>query len=314
MDTLEEEGKAETTEDTENNQGTQPGEETENQDQENDQDESEDSQNEDGSEEEGSQPKRDELTKNVERRLAKEKTKQYAIQAELDKERADKAALQAQLDARPVTPAPQAPIEPNASDLERYPEGRDDPAFIKADKAFTQHETEQRIFAKIDQRHQQTTQTQRISDMKIRLKEAEDKHYERAGESNVENYLETEKRAINIIGRDIADSIIMDFAASQDLLFHLGDNPEKAREVFEMFKQGNPVKGVRELTRLESKLTKQPKFKNIIPEPDAELEGASPAGGANERKLDKLREEAARTGKMDKLLAFKKQLRERNKT
>ena len=54
----------------------------------------------------------------MQKRLAKEKTRQYAIQAELEKERKDKAALQAQLDARKPDVRDEAPVEPKASDFE----------------------------------------------------------------------------------------------------------------------------------------------------------------------------------------------------
>ncbi len=281
MDTLEEQAQAEATEDTENDQETQPGDETENQDQENDQEESEESQNEDGTEEEGSQPEKDKLTKGMQKRLAKEKSRQYAIQAELDKEKEDKKALQAQLDARPTAPGSTAPVEPKPED---FPLGREDDDFIKADKAFTRYEIKQEIASEIKQQNQQSTQTQQVSDMKIRLKDAEDKHYERAGEINVDNYLETEKRAINIIGRDVADAIVMDFDASQDLLFHLGDNTEKAREVSEMFKQGKAVKGLLRLKEIHDEVRVKKKPKKFAADPEGEDEkGRAPSSSKEKR-------------------------------
>jgi len=230
VDTLEELKKAQAEQATEENQETHPEETLETDDQTTDQEEPNDSENEEVADAEGSQPKEENLTKGMQKRLAKEKTRQYAIQAELEKERKDKDALQAQLDARRPDVLPDAPIQPNADDFDL---GRDDPAFIKADKAFDRYAIKQEIVTEIDQTNKTSVISQQANERAIQLKDATNGHYERAGKIEVDDYLEVEKRAVNIIGKDVADAIVMDFPDSQDLFYHLGENTEKAQEVNE---------------------------------------------------------------------------------
>ncbi len=270
MDT--EEQTAQADEVPEMDQETLPAEDSENQDQETDEEKSEESEKEEGTEEEGSQPKKEDLTKNMQKRLAKEKSRQYALEAELEKERADKAALQEQMNAqKPI--APDAPIEPHPDDFDL---GREDKGFIAADRAFNRYETKREILTEINQNNQQNIQSQQAKERAVILKEATDDHYERAGNIQVDDYLAVEKRAMNILGKDVAEAIFMDFDASQDLLYHLGENTDKAREVSRMFKDGKPVKGLRFLTRLEEEVRVKKKTKKFAPDPEGEEESGKP--------------------------------------
>ena len=277
MDTLKEvleaeaEAKAETEEAAKENQETQP-DETLDDDQTTDQDDPKDSETEPTADKEGSQPEGD-LTKNMQKRLAKEKSRQYALEAELEKERDEKAALQAQITAQKPAVVPDAPVEPNPDDFDL---GRDDKAFISADRAFNRYETKKEILSEINQNNKQNAQSQQVNDRAGRLKEATDSHYERAGNIQVDDYLAVEKRAINILGKEVAEAIVMDFDATEALLYHLGENTDKAREVSRMFKDGKPVKGLRFLARLEEEVRVKKKTKKFAPDPEGEDERGKP--------------------------------------
>ncbi len=274
MDTLQEvaeaEAKAETEATTETDQESQPDEELGADDQDTDQDEPQDSETEQVVDEEGSQPKKDDLTKGMQKRLAKEKSRQFALEAELEKERADNAALrQAQIDPQRPAVEPTVPQEPNPDDFD---EGRDDKKFIAADRAFTRYQIKHEIVSEIQAENKQTTQSQQAADRNVLLKEASDEHYERAGNIKVDDYLAVEKRAINIIGRQVAEAIVMDFEATSELLYHLGENIDKAREVSRLFKDGKGVKGLRLLAQLEDEVRVKKKPKKFAPDPEGEEE------------------------------------------
>lgn len=199
---------------------------------------------------------------------------------------------------------------PNPDEFEA---GIYDPAFIKQKEAWTDARIEKRIAEGIDKATKQTVQTQTDVTVTREQQQVQVEHYGRAEKLKVKDYEEMEDKAIEILGNDYVKHIIGSFDKSENILYYLGKNPKKAEALVEILKR-NPIRGVAEIARIESSIKIVPKTKTI-PNPDEELEGAVPAGpSAVERKLDKLREEAAKSGKMDKLLAFKKELREKAKT
>ena len=157
------------------------------------------------------------------------------------------------------------------------------------------------------QTHTQTAQTQNLERKQI-------KHYERAKETGARDYGEVEDKAIAVLGNDVVNHLIANFDDSHVLLYYLGKNPGEAARIADTI-QSNPIQGVAEIGALRSELKIKPKSNNT-PDPDEELEGGSPGGNfdAKEKKLEKLREEAKKTGNMKKLMAFKRKLKEQVKT
>lgn len=101
-------------------------------------------------------------------------------------------------------------------------------------------------------------------------------HYERADQLKVSDYEETEDKAIDVMGKDIARQIMANTEQSQVVLYHLGKNPEKAAEYARKF-EGNPIKGLLEIGGLASRLQVRSKS-SLPPNPETQIEGGSVAG------------------------------------
>ncbi|PCJ24146.1 MAG: hypothetical protein COA96_10395 [SAR86 cluster bacterium] len=118
---------------------------------------------------------------------------------------------------------------------------------------------------------QQTTQTQ--TEAASNLEERQFAHYKKADTLKVKDYDDTENKAIAILGQEITNQVISASDKSPELLYYLGKNPEKAKEISALIKS-DPVKGVLQIGRLEARLVARPKAKtNHAPSPDSELSG-----------------------------------------
>lgn len=199
---------------------------------------------------------------------------------------------------------------PNPDD---YDAGTLDPEFIKKKEAWTNARIDQRISEGIAKATKSTVETQTTNTKAIDLQKKQASHYERAEKLGVKDYETIEDKAIETLGLEFTNHIIEYFNDSQNILYYLGKNPKDA-EVLRGLLDENLVLGVAEIGRLRSEIRVRPK-KQTTPNPDTELEGGVPKNAtANDRKLDKLREEASKTGDMTKLIAFKRELKAKGKT
>ncbi len=204
-----------------------------------------------------------------------------------------------------------SPAEPPNPD--EYDAGTLDPEFIKKKEAWTDARIDQRISEGIAKATQTTVDTQTTNTKVIDLQKKQASHYERAEKIGVKDYEATEDKAIETLGLEFTNHIIEYFDDSQNILYYLGKNP-KETEVLKSLLDENLVLGVAEIGRLRSEIRVRPK-KQTTPNPDAELEGGVPKDAtASDRKLNKLREEASKTGNMSKLIAFKRELKAKGKT
>lgn len=90
------------------------------------------------------------------------------------------------------------------------------------------------------------------------------------------------------------------------VVYALGKNPAKAQELAAI---KDPIKFAFEVARLEKDL--KVSTKKAPPPEKVVRTGGTPISGNAERTLERLREEAAKTGNYSKVIAFKKQLKEK---
>jgi hypothetical protein len=92
------------------------------------------------------------------------------------------------------------------------------------------------------------------------------------------------------------------------LVYALGKNPKKTRELASI---NDPVKFAYMIGGLEKEL-KVTNKKAPPPPPEKRIKGTAPLSGTVDSTLERLREEAARTGDMTKVMAYKRQLRNKS--
>lgn len=207
---------------------------------------------------------------------------------------------------------PETIVEPKPDDFEG---GAVDPEFLKKQREFDRHSIRTEFKEEIAKANKQSVETGNVSRKAVQDEQALENHYIKVQKMNVnmEDYLSAEDKAIEYLGAEVASVIIKDFDNAPHILGYLGTNQAEAEKLRNLIKS-NPVRGLSAITRLESELKVKPKSKTI-PNPDEELEGGTTSGdmSADERKLEKLRKEADISGNMNKVLAFKKEMREKAK-
>lgn len=90
------------------------------------------------------------------------------------------------------------------------------------------------------------------------------------------------------------------------LVYALGKNPSKAKELASIT---DPVRFAFAVAKLETQL--KVSNRKAPPAPEQPVKGSAPVSGAVDGHLERLREEAARTGDMTKVMKYKAQLRAR---
>jgi hypothetical protein len=90
------------------------------------------------------------------------------------------------------------------------------------------------------------------------------------------------------------------------LVYALGKNPKKAKELAEI---KDPVKFSFAVAKLEAQL--KVTNRKAPPAPERTVSGSAPKSGSVDSTLERLRAEAERTGDMSKLMAYKRQLKQK---
>ena len=86
------------------------------------------------------------------------------------------------------------------------------------------------------------------------------------------------------------------------LIYALGKNPKKAKEIASI---KDPVKFAFAVAKLETQL--KVRNRKAAAAPERVIQGSARSSGAVDSTLERLREEAARTGNMDKVMQYKRQ-------
>lgn len=91
------------------------------------------------------------------------------------------------------------------------------------------------------------------------------------------------------------------------VIYALGKNPAKAKELSSI---SDPVKFAFAVAKLEAQLKVTPR--KAPPPPERAVRGTAPVSGTVDSALERLRDEAARTGDMSKVMAYRRQKRQAN--
>ena len=204
---------------------------------------------------------------------------------------------------------PELPAQPNANDffsdesLAKYDYDRD-----RAMAAFQQANSEWQIKA-MDARSnavaEQGKKTQDYTNQSAQYAEAARKHYDSAEKLNIPDYQEKEDAFAQMVQPQIISDLMVLFPEkSAALVYHLGSNPEKARQILTM----NSQQALIELTRLSERLTLKPRGKSVSSAPpvDEPIQGSVVA--ANISALQKKMEAAAAKGDTDTYRKLKAQI------
>ncbi|WP_162380025.1 scaffolding protein [Citrobacter sp. NCU1] len=205
---------------------------------------------------------------------------------------------------------PDLPPQPNANDffsdeaMEKYgwDSGRAQAAFQQANNEWLIKAQDARSNAVAEQ----VRKTQEYSQQSAQYVEAARKHYDAAEKLNIPDYQEKEDAFMQIVPAPVATDIMRLFPEkSAALMYHLGANPEKARQLLAMDGQLALI----ELARLSDRLTLKPRGQQVsaAPNPDEPLQGQAVA--ANISALEKRMNEAASKGDTDTYRKLKAQLK-----
>lgn len=174
--------------------------------------------------------------------------------------------------------------------------------------AFQQANSEWQIKA-MDARSQavaeQGRKTQEFTQQSAQYVEAARKHYDAAEKLNIPDYQEKEDAFMQLVPPAVGADIMRLFPEkSAALMYHLGANPEKTRQLLAMDGQSALI----ELTRLSERLTLKHRAKPVseAPLPDEPIQGHAVA--ANISAIEKQMEAAANKGDVETYRKLKAQL------
>jgi len=139
----------------------------------------------------------------------------------------------------------------------------------------------------------------------------------RAWEARLEGYTK-QKSALKVRDYDDAESAVQEtLSVTQQgvilqgaenpalVVYALGKNPKRAKELASI---ADPVRFAFAVAKLEAQLKITPRSKPPAPEKGIPA-GTAPVSGTTDSQLERLREEAARTGDMTKVIRYKQQLK-----
>lgn len=247
-------------------------------------------------------PKQDPATNAqfAQRRLERKRQRELEQQAEAVKRGELPEALR-------VTP--DLPAQPNANDffsdeaLSKY-----DYDSSRAAAAFQQANTDWQMKA-LDARSnavaEQGRKTQEYTQQSAQYVDAARKHYDAAEKLNIPDYQEKEDAFMQVVPAPVATDIMRLFPEkSAALMYHLGANPEKARQLLAMDGQQALI----ELTRLSERLTLKPRGTQVSKAPPADEPITGEVVAANVTALKKKMDEASSKGDVETYRKIKKQL------
>lgn len=206
---------------------------------------------------------------------------------------------------------PELPQQPNYSDfLSEQALSKYDYDQTRAHAAFQQANSEWQIKA-MDARSnavaEQGRKTQEYTQQSTQYVEAASKHYDAAEKLNIPDYEAKEEVFMKLVAPQVSADLMLLFPGkSAALMYHLGANPEKTRQLMTM----NPQQALIELTRLSERLTLKPRGKQVSDAPPAD-EAIKPDASAGLREsLAKQMQKASENGDVDKYRALKQKMKE----
>jgi hypothetical protein len=190
-----------------------------------------------------------------------------------------------------VTMGPKPKLEDHDYDADRYEQALD--AWHERKR---QHDLEAETVKRSELEQHQAWQAKLDSYGKAKA-ELKVRDYEDA-EETVQQLLNVTQQGVVLQGADNPALVI----------YALGKNPKKAKEIAEIT---DPVKFAFAVAKLEKEL--KVTNRRAAPAPERIVSGTGRSSGAVDSTLDRLREEAARTGNMTKVIQYKAQKRSASK-
>lgn len=152
---------------------------------------------------------------------------------------------------------------------------------------------------------EQGRKTQEYTQQSAQYVEAARKHYDAAEKLNIPDYQDKEEAFAQLVPPQIVSDLMVLFPEkSAALMYHLGSNPEKTRQILQM----NQQQALIELTRLSERLTLKPRGKQVSSAPPVDEPISSEVVAANVAALKKKMDEASSKGDVETYRKIKKQL------
>lgn len=156
---------------------------------------------------------------------------------------------------------------------------------------------------KYEQEQQQQQKAKQREQEELEQRRIQENYTERKKTLRVKDYADAEEEVVESL--DITKQfIIMKYAKKPELIVYaLGKSPAKLAELSKL----DAYEFTKELGRLEDNLKvgkRKPKT-----QPEKTIQSTGTLSGTTDRTLDKLREEAAKTGNMSKVMAYKRKKR-----
>jgi len=168
---------------------------------------------------------------------------------------------------------------------------------------------------------EQWYETKRKVDEQESAKQAEQQKAEQEWQNTLKNYGSL-KSQLKVKDYDDAEHVVLESLneTKQGIILHgaknpalvvyaLGKNPQKVKELASI---DDPVKFAIAIGGLEKELKVTSRKTASPPPPESKVRGSAPISGAVDSTLERLREEAARTGDHSKVFAYKQQLKRKS--
>ncbi|MEE8289708.1 MAG: hypothetical protein V3R25_09890 [Nitrosomonadaceae bacterium] len=155
---------------------------------------------------------------------------------------------------------------------------------------------------------QQQTSTQ-MAQESTRVEGVINAHYDRAEKLNIPDYEAAEDKVIEILDQNAVSQIAQIVPNSEQVVYYLGKNPDKAHEIREIWER-NPGAAAFKLGELSKDLKVVPKQRKQRPAPESKVTAAAPASASSLEKAIVKERQAVFDGKTDltELMKLKKQL------
>jgi hypothetical protein len=149
--------------------------------------------------------------------------------------------------------------------------------------------------------------------------EAQERARQEAGQAKLNSYIGEAKELRVKDFQDVESEVVSALSVEQQgillagadkpalLVYALGRNPAKLKSLASI---NDPVRFAFAAAKLESQLKTSRTAAKPAPESRVSASGGAPVSGGSQKTLERLREEAARTGDMTKVIAYKRQLKE----
>ena len=193
---------------------------------------------------------------------------------------------------------PEKPVMPTLESC-----GYDEQKYAQAMENWVRNDVAPSVLSEQLSRLDQDRQQEQVEEQR---KEALESHYQRADQLKVKDYDDTEDKVVAIMGRELVQEIAATVDESANLLYYLGKNPSKAEEFKRKFDE-NPAAATYALGKFAGGLSIKPVSKKPTPKPDKPLDGKGPSGNVWDKRLEKARAEAQKTGSMDAVLKVKRE-------